>query len=151
MGKKLFPGGCKLEAEFIVKNIMEKPKKNIQKESKAQITFSQYLRKSQMRGFFELKVAKGKTLPFSAIEEHQLEGLQATQREGLVWKLSDEDRRKKPCDSLSIPPLPSYIVIKFSDDFYIISITDIVNLKERGSVSIGLDECKMLAKKVIHT
>jgi penicillin-binding protein-related factor A (putative recombinase) len=130
---------------------MKEPKKNIQKESKAQITFSQYLRKSQMRGFFELKVAKGKTLPFSAIEEHQYEGLQATQRDGLVWKLSDEDRRKKPCDSLSIPPLPSYLVIKFDNDFYIIQIHKIVNLKDRGSVSISLDECKKLADKVIHT
>lgn len=130
---------------------MKEPKKNIQKESKVQILFSQYLRTSQMRGFFELKVAKGNTLPLSAIEENQFEGLKATEKSGLIWKLSDEDRRKKPCDALSVPPLPSYLVILFGKDFYLIRIKWVIHFKEIGMKSISLSMAKEYCDKVIHT
>lgn len=121
------------------------------KESKSQIQFNAYLRKKRMYGFFELKVAKGGTFNFSDIEDNQYQGLQATEKEGLVWKLSDEDRRKKPCDTLCIPPLPSYLVIQFKRDFYLIRFNHIVRLRESGAVSISLKTCREVCTKVIHT
>ncbi len=120
-------------------------------EAKAQTLFNQYLREKKLHGFFELKVAKGGTFNFHDIEDHQYEGLQATEKNGLVWKLSDDDRRKKPCDTLSIPPLPSYLVIQFEKDFYLILIEDLVFLKERDHKSINRDEAKNLAVMVVKT
>jgi len=121
------------------------------KESKRQITLNQYLRKARMYGFFELKVADGGTFNFNDMEDNQYEGLQATEREGLVWKLSDEDRRKKPCDTLCIPPLPSYLVVQFGKDLYFLRMWQIVSLRESGAVSISLEKCKEIAEKVVHT
>lgn len=116
-----------------------------------QILFNQYLRKKKLYGFFELKVAKGGTFNFNDIEDHQYEGLQATERNGLVWKLSDEDRRKKPCDTLCIPPLPSYLVVQFGSVFYLIWIGIIVKMKGEGRISITREEAEREAEIVIHT
>lgn len=131
-----------------MKNILSHSKKS---ESKSQILFNQYLRAKRMHGFFELKVAKGGTFNLNDIEDNQYEGLQATEKEGLVWKLSDEDRRKKPCDTLCIPALPSYLVIQFKKDFFLIRFNKIVNLRESGAVSISLKIAKEIAEKVIYT
>ena len=122
----------------------------IKKEAKWQIVLNQYLREKRMYGFFELKQTLKDFFPFSKIEQHQMDGLLATQKEGLVWKLSDEDQRQKPCDTLCIPPLPSYIVIKFPDGFYVINIRDIVKLKDSGLIGITLEKANEIATKVIH-
>lgn len=112
--------------------------------------FNQYLRAKKMHGYFELKYTKNKSFPFSKIEEHQLEGLQATENEGLVWKLSDEDRRKKPCDTLCLPPLPSYLVLAFERTLFCIRIAKVIELKVAGETSITKAEAWELAEKVIH-
>jgi len=120
-------------------------------EAKSQTLFNQYLREKKLHGFFELKVAKGGTFNFHDIEDHQYEGLQATEKNGLVWKLSDDDRRQKPCDTLSIPPLPSYLVIQFENVFYLIWVGIVIKMKEEGRISITRDECEQEAEIVIHT
>lgn len=121
-----------------------------QKESEAQITLNQYLRESKMPGFFELKVGEKDKFYFSKIEECQLEGLQATEKEGLVWKLSDMDPRQKPCDTLSIPPGPSYLVIKFGSEFFFIRIKEIIKLKELSHIAITRDQARELAEKIVE-
>jgi hypothetical protein len=122
-------------------------------EAKWQIIFNQYLRekrkKGEMYGFYELKQTTTNSLAFSKIEIHQYDGLQATEKEGLVWKLSDEDRRQKPCDTICIPPLPSYLVIKFPDAYYIIRIKDIVTIREMGGISITKYEAEKIAEKIL--
>ena len=118
-------------------------------ESKEQTILNQYLREKKMYGFFELKVTGLDYLSFSKIEIHQYDGLQATSKNGLVWKLSDEDSRQKPCDCLSIPPLPSYIVVKFKDGFYMVNINEIVKLREAGSIAITKAQAEQLAEKII--
>ena len=92
----------------------------MKKEAKWQTVWNQYVREKKLYGFFELKQTDLESFPFSKIETVQYEGLQATEKHGLVWKFSDTDMRPKPCDSVSIPPLPSYLVIKFKDGFYMI-------------------------------
>jgi hypothetical protein len=102
-----------------------------------------------MHGFFELKQTDTDSFVFSKIESVQFEGLQATEKNGLVWKWSDEDRRPKPCDCVSIPPLPSYLVIKFPDGFYMIRFEKIVDLKDKGIISINRSSAETLADKII--
>ncbi len=118
-------------------------------EAKWQIIWNQYLREAKIHGFFELKQTEKKSFPFSKIEIHQYDGLQATEKNGLVWKLSDEDRRQKPCDAICIPPLPSYLVIKFPDGYYMIRIGEIVKLREQGGVSITLEQAKAIAERKV--
>ena len=112
--------------------------------------FNQYLREKRLHGYYELKQTSADSFPFSKIETNQYEGLQATKKEGLVWKLSDEDRRLKPCDTLCIPPLPSYIVIKFEDAFYFIDIDDIVAMRERGEAGITKARANVIAKRILR-
>lgn len=99
--------------------------------------------------YYELKVAKGKTFTFSKIEENQDEGLPALQKEGLVWKLSDEDSRRKPCDGFCAPPLVAYLVIKFGPKFYFIQYGIIQGLKKDGQVSIDEEDAYVLSDKVV--
>jgi len=118
-------------------------------EARWTTVFNQYLREKKLYGFFELKHTVLEYLPFSKIEAVQYDGLQATAKSGLVWKLSDQDMREKPCDTLSIPPLPSYVVIKFIDGFYLIDITDIVKMREDGEIAISRSKAEQIAKKII--
>lgn len=119
-------------------------------EAKWQIVFNQYLREKRLYGYYELKQTDTGSFALSKIETNQYEGLQATENEGLVWKLSDEDRRKKPCDTLCIPPLPSYIVIKFPDGFYFIRIKDVVELVDKKATSITKKWAETNAERVLR-
>lgn len=121
----------------------------MKKEAKWQIIWNQYVREKKMYGFFELKQTILESFPLSKIEKVQYEGLQATEKHGLVWKFSDTDMRPKPCDSVSIPPLPSYLVIKFIDGFYMIRFEEIVKLKDSGIISVTKSSAEKLAEKII--
>ncbi len=118
-------------------------------EARWQTVWNHYLREYGIRGFFELKHTDSNSFAFNKIEVHQYEGLQATEKNGLVWKLSDEDRRQKPCDAISIPALPSYLVIKFPDAYYMIRIAEIVKMKENGAISIARECAEKIAERII--
>lgn len=119
-------------------------------EAKAQIVFNQYLREKRPYGYFELKHTDKDYFPFNKIELVQYEGLQAMEATGLVWKLSDQDSRQKPCDTFCAPPLPAYIVIAFGPAFYFIRIAVIVEMRESGKFSITLTEAKEFAEKIVN-
>lgn len=121
----------------------------IKKEAHWQTVWNTYCREKKLYGFFELKQTIKDTFPFAKIEMVQYDGLQATEKNGLVWKFSDEISRPKPCDSISIPPLPSYVVIKFEDGFYMIRIGAIVEMRDNGLISITLTHAKKIAEKII--
>jgi hypothetical protein len=119
-------------------------------ESKNNTLLNQYLRETRMYCYYELKIATGGRFPFSKIEDNQDEGLPALAKEGLVWKLSDEDSRKKPCDGFCTPPLPAYLVIKFGFKFYFIDYAKIAGMRAQGHKSIDEEEANFLCTKVIH-
>lgn len=123
----------------------------IKREAYWQTIFNQYLREKKWYGYFELKQTKANTFPFAKIEDCQWIGLQACEQYGLVWKLSDQDMREKPCDTIAIPPLPAYLVIKFADGFYIIKFSEIVKMREAGDKSISKSRASLVADRVIHT
>ncbi len=126
----------------------------IRQETKDQIKFTNYLReqnkKGLMYGFYELKVTNLESLAFSKIEIHQYDGLQATEHSGLVWKWSDQDQRLKVCDCVSIPPMNSFLVIKYKgNEYYVVRIGEIVKLREGGVISITRKMAEKLATKII--
>ncbi len=118
-------------------------------EAKFNTLLNQYLRVKKMYCYYELKQTDATTFPFSKIEKHQWEGLQATRKEGLVWKLSDEDQRQKPCDGFSSPPMMSYLIIKFPSGFYMIDILDLVKMEKDGRYNITEKEAKEIAGMII--
>jgi hypothetical protein len=123
------------------------------RENKTNTILNQYLREKRKEGFYcyyELKVVKGHSFQFLKIEEGQHEGLPPLEKEGMVWKLSDEDRRRKPCDGFSTPPLPSYLVMKFDDALYFVRYFHIEKMRNEGKVSISMKTAKEIADKVIH-
>lgn len=120
-------------------------------ESKDNTLLNQYLRATRMHCYYELKVARGGSFPFSKIETNQDEGLPALEKEGLVWKLSDEDSRRKPCDGFCAPPMPAYLVIKFGGTFCFISYPRIRKMREEGRKSITASEAVDMAYRVVHT
>jgi hypothetical protein len=121
--------------------------KNMKIEQKLNTILNQYLREKRMYCFYELKQTKAKTFPFSKIETVQWEGLQSTEKNGLVWKISDETSRPKPCDGISIPPLPSYLIIFFPRIFCFIRFSDILNLKNEGFISISKEKAEKIAER----
>lgn len=122
------------------------------REAKYQTLFNKYLRKTGMLGYFELKQTKAKSIPWSAIQPHQLAGLLAAREGGLVWKLSDEDQRRKPFDCFSVPALEAYVVVFFGATCCIIPIKTFLYAKDRSEdPSLSMEFAEDLAIKVIHT
>ncbi len=123
------------------------------KEAPSNTILNQYLREKRKEGFYcygELKVVRGLYFNFGKIEINQDEGLPALENNGLVWKFSDEDSRKKPLDFQSAPPLPAYLVLKWDKTYYFIRYNLITKMKESGQKSISEYEAKSLADRVFH-
>lgn len=109
-----------------------------------------YLREKKFHCFYELKDAGGlNTFNFAKIRKVQYDGLQATEKNGLVWKLADEISRPKPCDGFSIPPLPSYLIIIFTGEFVFIRFNKIVELRDAGAIAITRSRAEEIADKII--
>jgi len=121
----------------------------MKKEQKWNTILNQYLREKKFYCFYELKQTDKEIFSFSKIEKVQWDGLQATEKNGLVWKWSDEISRPKPCDGASIPPLPSYLIIKFKDEFCLIRFEKIVELRDKGIISIARSTAEELSDKII--
>jgi len=119
------------------------------KEQKWNTILNQYLREKKFYCYYELKQTHTESFQFSKIRDVQWDGLQATEKEGLVWKLSDETTRPKPVDGLSAPPLPSYLIIKFKNEFCLIRFEEIVKLRDKGVISISRSKAGELAEKII--
>jgi hypothetical protein len=120
------------------------------KEAQLNTIFNQYLREKKLYCFYELKQDGGKgRLSLNQIEDSQWEGLPAAERNGLVWKISDESSRPKPCDGFSAPPAPAYLVIYFPRDFFMIPFGEIVKLREEGIISLTKERARGLAERII--
>lgn len=119
-------------------------------EAKWNTVLNQYLREKRLYCYYELKQTNANTFSFSKIEQNQSEGLPATEAEGLVWKLSDEDQRKKPCDGFCTPPLPAYLIIKWPDGFYLIRFILIEEMIKEGKVSIDKKTAEKISDKIIR-
>lgn len=96
----------------------------MKREAQFQLWFNKYLRQKKLYGYFELKQTTTDSIPFDAVDAHQLESLSAAQKTGIVYKISDSDQRIKPFDCFNAPPQPSYIVIRYPKTCYIITLTN---------------------------
>ena len=122
-------------------------------EAKWQTVFNKYLRETwpQTAGFYELKYTSTEFFSYKSFEDHQLASLLVMSNGGLVWKLSDSDPRKKPCDCISIPAMNAYVVIKYPLAFVIIEINTFVSdMDDRGRKLLSYEHAQDIAFKVIR-
>lgn len=119
----------------------------IKSEAKFQTLFNHWLKAGRLKGTygaiaFELKHTRGKdSLPFSAVEDHQLDALVAvTTTRGLIYKISDESRGFKPFDCFMMWECQAFIVIKYPYFFVLITVDEFIQEKKRSKVKSLTDE-----------
>lgn len=66
-----------------------------------------------MTGAFELKVATGSSLPFSAVKEHQVAALWMAHMKGLGYKIPDDSIGQKPFDYFFLAGIDAWVVVMF--------------------------------------
>jgi len=83
---------------------------------------------------FELKLTKAKSLPFSAVKEHQENALFRVKHNGLIHKIPDAGFQN-PFDSFMLFAENAYVVIMFeakNTDFVMIDIDTWIQEKQRA-------------------
>ncbi len=86
------------------------------KEKDFQVEFGKH---NKMFGVFELKLCKGKSLPFDCLADHQEKALlDAYSTTGLYHKITDQPflkgmtfQRKKPFDCFNLRDVPAFVVV----------------------------------------
>jgi len=121
----------------------------MKREQKWNTILNQYFREKEFYCYYELKQTDSESFQFSKIRKVQWDGLQSTEKNGLVWKFSDEISRPKMCDGGSFPPLPSYLIIKFKKEFCLIPFKMILKLRDEGIISISKFVAEKISDKII--
>ena len=93
------------------------------KEKQFQRKFRHYLQSVRTHtGAYELKVARGASLPFSALAEHQERALLAAKHAALIFKISDDALGQKPVDMFCLFRTEAFVVVLFGKEFFGIDI-----------------------------
>lgn len=72
---------------------------------------------------YELKQTTKDSIPFSDVQEHQIDALQAVKsKTGLLYKAPDDSRGVKPFDLFYLRNTAAYIVIRYPREFHVIDI-----------------------------
>lgn len=81
-------------------------------EKDFQTKFNRWLRYVYKKtGAFELKITHEKSIPFSAVKDHQVAALLAAKGEGIAYKISDESSGFKPFDCFFLNNVGGWVVI----------------------------------------
>jgi len=121
------------------------------KERDFQTNFNKWLKYNwTMTSAFELKMAKGKSMPFNAVKEHQITALELAGAK-LVYKIADDSRGTKPFDCFMIASSPGYVVIMFykrgQKEFIIIEVS---NFKKEMKISKRKSLTEQRAKEIAY-
>lgn len=106
-------------------------------ESDFQTLFTKYVRQNWSDGSaaFELKITKTGSLPFTRLEDHQVEALKKSKHKTLFHKISDMSLNAKPFDCFVLQDSLAYVVILFYEEgkekvAYLIDIDEFVKESE---------------------
>lgn len=105
------------------------------RESDFQTKFSLWLKyHSEGSAAYELKFCKDPSLPFTAVQPHQIRALQFAKHNKVIHKIADVGVLQKPFDAFVLAGVPAYVVIQFWKPgykiFYMIDIDDYVKESE---------------------
>lgn len=84
---------------------------------------------------FELKICKEKSIPFNAVQPHQLTNLKIAKDNILPYKIDDMSIGQKPFDIVCMRKVPAYVVIFFyqkrgDDEFVVIDVDHFIDEME---------------------
>jgi len=80
---------------------------------------------------FELKQTISNSLPFSDVQEHQIDALSAAaSRTGILFKIPDDSRGVKPFDFFYLRHSLAFVVIKYPRFFCLIELEAFLREKE---------------------
>ena len=106
------------------------------KEKDLQSKFTRWLKTNKKPGAYELKLCKTKSMPFSAVKEHQINALFKAQTEGIAYKISDFSPGYKPFDCFFLYA-PAFVVIGFWQPrklrVYMINVSEFIQMKAYSS------------------
>lgn len=112
-------------------------------EAQFQSKFTAWLKeRGKESAAYELKVAKGRSLALSKIEEHQIVALDRANRGILAYKIPDLGPGYKPFDAFSLHQTAAYVVILYqrggenTRDFYRVPISIVLNAIESNLISL---------------
>lgn len=127
----------------------------IKREAKFTLLFRSWLRANVPKTscVYELKQSQTDSIPFSDVQEHQIDALLAVKwgDKGLLYKAPDDSRGIKPFDLFFLKNSPAYVVIKFKSGAVILDIETFLEEKKRSQrKSLTWDRACTLAWKVIQ-
>lgn len=77
-------------------------------------------------GAFELKLSKGISLPFNAVQDHQIAALKIAKHGRLAFKIPDDSRGTKPMDCFLLAGTDAWVVVMFWErgqkEFFLIDV-----------------------------
>lgn len=136
-------------------------------EKDMQRFFGVYLKKHppQQNEVYELKMTSGKSIPFKAVQEHQIENLLMAERGTYYHRITDQpiyygsNRRftiQKPFDCLSITESRAYIVVWFYKPrqhkiFIKIRVNDFLKMREGAERKSFTEEMALETGEPIST
>lgn len=105
----------------------------IKREAAFGLLFRHWLRANPRHSCaFELKQTSGSSIPFSALEEHQADWLQAVKgKKGILVRTPGTNGGE--ADYIYLRNFPACVVIKFPDAFHIIDIDTFLMEKKRSA------------------
>lgn len=122
----------------------------MKREAKFNTKFNHWLKNVYKNsGVFELKQADI-SLPFSSVQDHQIEALQNVRHSTFVYKIPDAGFQN-PFDCFTFTKMPAYVVIKYPKFFCLISIDTFLLERSRSKrKSLTAIRAKDIAQIVIH-
>lgn len=126
----------------------------IKREAKFTVLFRHWLLAHPLRKScaLELKQTQTDSIPFSAVEEHQIDALIAVKYgdKGLLYKAPDDSRAIKPFDLFYLHWTDAYIVIKYPQGFVIISIESFIGERDSSKrKSLTWERAQVIAFKTV--
>lgn len=99
---------------------------------------------------FELKQTKTDSIPFSDVQEHQLDALNAVHFSEFLYKIADDSRGVKPFDMVYFNRERAFVVIRYPKFFCLISVEMFhreKNISKRKSLTS--ERARVIATEVV--
>ncbi len=126
----------------------------MKREAKFTLQFRHWLKANPMHNSaFELKHTSKDSIPFSDVQEHQINALQAVKSKGgFLYKAPDDSRGAKPFDLFYMREAYAWVVVKYPKCFVIINV-DLFALESKKSKrrSLTSSRAKDIAWKIVPT
>ena len=124
----------------------------MKREAKFTMLFRHWLRAfPRESAAFELKQTTTDSIPFSDVQEHQIDALLAVKDDVFTYKISDESRGIKPFDMFTLNKAQAYVVIKYPKFFVLIDIDDFVTEKQNSiRRSLTSSRAKEISTQVVE-